>query len=202
MTRREPDTTTETRPPPLAAGEAELDRLRELTSIGAGRAANAFAQLAGRTVRIRVPQVIGLEAHASDWSTGVLFEVEGSLTGVMGILFHRASRKDVARRLLGPNPPAAQMDSALQEVGNILVSHVVSAIADTLGARILPSPPELVAGDALRAWGERARGAGAGDTCIATELVADGGGLETLVVFAPVPSDAERPSGRSDTLGG
>ena len=40
---------------PLA--EADLDRVRELTSIGAGHAADAFARLVGRPCRMRVPTV-------------------------------------------------------------------------------------------------------------------------------------------------
>ena len=36
------------------------------------------------------------------------------------------------------------VESALTEVANILVSHVASAIADTLGERLLPGLPMLV----------------------------------------------------------
>jgi chemotaxis protein CheC len=168
--------------------EAELDRLRELTNIGAGHAAGAFARLAGRTIRMGVPRVRDAAEQSGEWSAGVLFEVEGSLEGVMAILFHRGSRREVARRLLGPNPPSDQEDSALREVGNILVSHVLSAMADTLGARILPSPPELATEDAEARLAERVLRAGACGYRIESELRADGGGLETLVVFAPYPS--------------
>jgi len=166
-------------------GPVELDRLRELTSIGAGHAAGAFAQLAGRTIRMDVPRVRDVGEASGEWTSGVIFDVEGSLTGVMGILFRHASHRDVARRLLGPNPPPGQVDSALCEVGNILVSHVVSAMADTLGSRILPSPPELAREAAEDALAVRVRAAGAGGLCIEAALHADGGGLDALIVFAP-----------------
>lgn len=181
---------------------AELDRLRELTSIGAGHAAGAFAQLAGRTMRMDVPRVCEVGGHSGEWTSGVLFDVKGSLIGVMAILFHRGSRRDVARRLLGPNPPAEQEDSALREVGNILVSHVVSAMADTLGARILPSTPELATENAESRLAERARRTGAAAFRIESELRADGGGLETLVVFAPDAERTRRAAARSDTFRG
>jgi chemotaxis protein CheY-P-specific phosphatase CheC len=35
------------------------------------------------------------------------------------------------------------IESALMEIGNILASHVASAIADTIGERLLPSIPTL-----------------------------------------------------------
>jgi chemotaxis protein CheC len=180
----------------------ELDRLRELTSIGAGHAAGAFARLAGRTIRMDVPRVRDVDDDSGEWTSGVLFDVEGSLAGVMAILFHRGSRRDVARRLLGPNPDADQEDSALAEVGNILVSHIVSAIADTLGARILPSTPELHTAGAEVRLAERVRKAGAAGIRIESLLRADGGGLETLVVFAPRRGKrrARRRRGRSDTV--
>ena len=44
------------------------------------------------------------------------------------------------------------IESALMEVGNILASHVASAIADTLRARLLPSIPTLAMQDGERAF--------------------------------------------------
>jgi chemotaxis protein CheY-P-specific phosphatase CheC len=44
--------------------------------------------------------------------------------------------------------PVEAVASALSEFGNILASQTVSAIADTLGERIMPGVPELVMGDA------------------------------------------------------
>jgi chemotaxis protein CheC len=38
---------------------------------------------------------------------------------------------------------SAQERSAVQEVGNILVSAFLSGLGDLLGKRLLPSPPEL-----------------------------------------------------------
>jgi hypothetical protein len=49
----------------LVVQESELDRVRELTNIGAGHAATAFAQLVGRPCRMRVPTVRLLRADAA-----------------------------------------------------------------------------------------------------------------------------------------
>ena len=137
------------------AKKAEIDRLGELANVGAGQAANAFAQLVGRTIRNEVPVVIEGEpvgAAASDepapgvGSTGVFFEFEGCLDAVVAILFPERASELLVRRIVGIESgelAAPVTESALMEVGNILASHVASAIADTLGARLLPSIPQL-----------------------------------------------------------
>ena len=86
-----------------ALQETDIDRLSELANIGAGHAAGAFAQLTGRSIKMKVPRirlsglpidvrqgeiVIG-EATPSgwedrDWTTGVIFEFDGCLNAVVG----------------------------------------------------------------------------------------------------------------------
>ncbi len=136
--------------------ERELDRLSELANIGAGHAASAFSALTNRTIVMDVPRVyemggmapshMALEDVDEEWSTGVFFEFDGCLNAVVGILFHAPASEAVVRRVVGIDhgelPPHC-IESALMEVGNILASHVASAIADTLGERLLPSIPSL-----------------------------------------------------------
>lgn len=138
--------------------DSELDRLRELTNIGAGHAASAFAMLTGRKVWMTVPRatklvpgepLIGAPARngsAEEWTTGVFFEFEGYLDAVVGILFHASASEEVIRCIVGMEDGELSptiIESALMEVGNILASHVASAIADTVGERLLPSIPTL-----------------------------------------------------------
>ena len=49
----------------MQAVNAELDRLSELTAIGAGHAATAFSQLVGTTIRMGVPIVVTAGSDAS-----------------------------------------------------------------------------------------------------------------------------------------
>jgi len=144
---------------------AEMDRLCELANIGAGHAATAFAKLAGCPVWMDVPRVRPLdevdvlERDRGRGTTGIFFEVEGSLGALLAILFDTAQCEAVTVRLLGRKagpPDPESVKAVLTEVGNILASHVVSAIADTVGGRLLPSVPSLVMGDAVRALSERA----------------------------------------------
>ncbi|MBM4382925.1 MAG: chemotaxis protein CheC [Deltaproteobacteria bacterium] len=139
-----------------AASARRIDRLCELTSIGAGHAAGAFAALLGRAWEMRVPRARVLEAgeldaplaqlggaDASECS-GVIFEVQGGLGGVLGLLWPPASRDALLNALLGENASIeAQAQSALQEVANIAASHFATALGQMLGESVLISVPQL-----------------------------------------------------------
>ena len=134
-----------------AIPEAELDRLRELAHIGASWAANAVSRLADRTILTRVPILHGPERFKwrGEWETGVFCDLEGDLSGMVAVFLSASTRDAVVDLLCGePEPPREIAASALSEFGNILVSQTASAIANTLGGRIVPSLPELVLEDA------------------------------------------------------
>ncbi|MDH5305671.1 MAG: chemotaxis protein CheC [Myxococcales bacterium] len=127
--------------------EAEIDRLRELAHIGASWAATAFARLVGRTILTRVPLVHGPDRFRKrgEWETGIFCVIEGALDGVVAVFLPKAPRDAVLELLCKrQSPPKEMAASALTEFGSILTSQTVSAIADTIGGRILPGVPELV----------------------------------------------------------
>jgi len=172
----------------------ELDRLSELANIGAGHAADAFAQIVGERVSMRVPRVARWGStetdHALDasWQTGVLFELEGPVRALVGILFRPAMRDTLLTRLLGGIDPDLSdeiRDSALMEVGNILASHVASAIADTLRVRLLPSIPSLETEGAAAAFEARCAGRSPTGIRIESELAGPDGQVGGLLVLAP-----------------
>ena len=85
--------------------------------------------------------------------------MNGDLCGGVALLLVSDSRDRVVRSLLGVDreadvdPDAAF--SAVGELGNIVASRTISAMADTLGARILLSLPNLAterAEFALESW--------------------------------------------------
>ncbi|MBJ20603.1 MAG: hypothetical protein CL933_14430 [Deltaproteobacteria bacterium] len=131
--------------------KSDQDRLVELACAGARQAGEAFAQLVGRPVRVADPTVLsgvgnGPSGGRDLQATGVFFEFEGCLDAIIGVLFSREASDLLVRRVVGIEtgglePPI--VESALMEVGNILASHVASAIADRLEARLLPSIPSL-----------------------------------------------------------
>ena len=171
-------------------GEAEIDRLRELAHIGASWAASAFARLAGRTILTRVPLIHGPERlrKRGEWTTGVFCEISGALSGMVTILLPASTRDAVVAMLCGEaNPPQEIYASALSEFGNILASQTVSAIADTLGAKILPGVPDLVLRDAETALESRLspRNRPPAPIYIESELFDRQGELRALHVFLP-----------------
>ncbi len=165
------------------------ERLRELASLGAQRAAQALGQLAG--IRVEVGPACACDAtKALPFEAGVLFEVGGQLTGRLGLFLDGLTRRSLVRLLLDEEEPEAPSDmvaSALCEFGNIVASQTVSAIADTLGAGITLSVPRLAlerAGSAFVA-ACAARGEAAGELTFASELEAPGAELHLLLIFAP-----------------
>lgn len=140
----------------MASRVEDADRMRELTSVGAGHAASAFSQLTRRPIQMRPPEVFRdpkwPASVADDWSSGVFFELEGCLSAVVAILFRDPVRDVVVREVLGEpggSPLTREsIEAVIMELGNILVSRVASAIADTMGERLLPSIPVLALGDA------------------------------------------------------
>ena len=166
----------------------DLDRLRELCGVGASCAALAFEQLLGLEVEAGVSHVVFTEETQTDerWRTAVLFETDGELAGVIAILLTESSRDAICALLLGEEAGGDlhAVESALREVGNIIASHTISAMADALGVRILLSVPTLVMKDASTILAERIRERGAA-ICIASPLHEAGGELDARLVFFP-----------------
>ena len=83
-------------------GDAEVERLSELANVGAVRAATAFEKLVARKLRTRLPVVRDLAAPLTDglWQSGIFFEVEGELGGLVAIFFTPRSRRAVLRRVM------------------------------------------------------------------------------------------------------
>ena len=90
--------------------EIEIERLAALAQVGARRAADAFAQLVDQPIWVSEAVVIDGAAETdivldnpedSSWSTGVFFEFEGCLDGLVGILFPGAASESLVRRIVG-----------------------------------------------------------------------------------------------------
>lgn len=169
--------------------EIELDRLRELASIGAGHAANALAHLTGRTCEMTVPTLRRGDAPARAL-TGVLFECEGGPGGVLALLFPAESCRRLLDRLLGDAERelrAPESRSALCEVGNILASHAANALAELLGEAVMPSVPRLALDDADTALAALLARRGAPDEPVWLESTLSDREHELEGVFVYVP---------------
>ncbi|MBW2267731.1 MAG: chemotaxis protein CheC [Deltaproteobacteria bacterium] len=121
-------------------------RVRALAQESAAAAAAAFGRLCGEPMR--VADVLmwegSISAGAGKLDTGIVFEVDGAVRGVVALLLSGVGRATVLEAL----DAELLADSALREAGNIVASHSVSAVADRLGTRVTLSVPTLVREDA------------------------------------------------------
>jgi CheY-specific phosphatase CheX len=167
---------------------AEVQRLRELTALGARRAARSLGEFAGVTVRAGAAHEIE-PAKLPPFDTGVIFGVGGWLAGHLALFVDALGRRALVRLLLDEDEPEAPPDmvaSALCELANIVVSQTVSAIADARGSLISLSVPELAleAASARFAAARAARGEHAAPLAFTSELVAPDLELRVLLVLA------------------
>ena len=133
----------------------QSDAIQELGNIGAAHAATTLSQMLGSTIEMSVPAVTVVDlSHLADYmgeesAAMVAFELQGDIAHGGYILFYITweSAIRMTNTMLGlteTNRPLSEMDeSALLEVGNIMVSAFLDATAELLGFVMLPSPPAL-----------------------------------------------------------
>jgi len=133
----------------------QSDAIQELGNIGAAHAATTLSQMLGSTVEMSVPAIKAIdiselgEYMGDEPAAMVAFELQGEIPHGGYIIFYisRESAIRLTNTMLGltdMNRTMNEMDeSALLEVGNIMVSAFLDATAELLGFIMLPSPPAL-----------------------------------------------------------
>jgi chemotaxis protein CheC len=133
----------------------QADAIQELGNIGAAHAATTLSQMLGSTIEMSVPaiKVIDLSQLGNymgeESAAMVAFELQGEIPHGGYVVFYitRESSIRMTNTMLGmteTDRPMSEMDeSALIEVGNIMVSAFLDATAELLGFVMLPSPPAL-----------------------------------------------------------
>jgi len=174
-----------------------LAEVKEASSAGAGA---AFAQFVGAVLVARKPVVraAGEPLESGVWKTGIFFEIQGELEGDIAILLTPPTRGAVTAVLEGmlQGPPSADAcESIVLELGNIVASRIVSAIADRMKGRLVLSIPHMVTDGVERELAWRTRDI-TGSPLTArrsrfeTEFVDRSGRLRALVVLVPDLPDA------------
>ena len=133
----------------------QADAIQELGNIGAAHAATTLSQMLGSTVEMSVPAIKAIdiselgEYMGEESAAMVAFELQGEIPHGGYIIFYisKESAIRLTNTMLGlteMNRAMNEMDeSALLEVGNIMVSAFLDATAELLGFIMLPSPPAL-----------------------------------------------------------
>lgn len=139
----------------MKLSSVQADAIQELGNIGAAHAATTLSQMLGSTIEMSVPAIKVVDlAHLGNYmgeesAAMVAFELQGDIPHGGYILFYitRESAVRMTNTMLGmteTSRPLNEMDqSALLEVGNIMVSAFLDATAELLGFIMLPSPPAL-----------------------------------------------------------
>ena len=133
----------------------QADAIQELGNIGAAHAATTLSQMIGSTVEMSVPAIKTVDIAelgnymGEESAAMVVFELQGEIQHGGFVIFYitRESAIRLTNTMLGlteMNRPMNEMDeSALLEVGNIMVSAFLDATAELLGFVMLPSPPAM-----------------------------------------------------------
>jgi chemotaxis protein CheC len=128
--------------------ELQLDALRELANIGSGTASTALSSMLGRSVDISVPKAQALPfaeaveamGPAEQDITGIVLGIVGEMNGTVLLLVPPADA-DALCRMLGVEPDDEYALSALGEIGNIVGTSYINALASMTGMDIEPTPP-------------------------------------------------------------
>ncbi|MBU1666315.1 MAG: chemotaxis protein CheC [Gammaproteobacteria bacterium] len=141
---------------PMHLSDAQRDVLTELGNIGISRAARQLSILLNEPIHIAVPRVELCSASEAsgkclDSKSGELAcvyqRMSGELTGRIALLLPSGNSHLLFQDLLGHAAPLQGLDlrafehEAMTEIGNILISSCVSAMADMLELRIDVSVP-------------------------------------------------------------
>ncbi len=184
--------------------DIQLDALRELANIGSGKASGALSSMLGRAVDITVPsasvlpmaEAVGTIGDPEAEYTGVVIPVVGEMPASVLLLF-TPKDAELMCTLLGVESGTEIGVSALMEIGNIVGTSYINALAEMTGMELEPAPPGA-ATDMLGAIVETvlAERAGAGDAALLLDsdlvveredcsvsflLVPDAGGVELML---------------------
>ena len=184
--------------------DIQLDALRELANIGSGQASGALSSMLGRSVDITVPsasvlpmaEAVGTIGDPEAEYTGVVIPIVGEMPASVLLLF-TPKDAELMCGLLGVESGTEIGVSALMEIGNIVGTSYINALAEMTGMELEPAPPGA-ATDMLGAIVESvlAERAGAGDSALLLDsdlvveredcsvsflLVPDAGGVELML---------------------
>ena len=145
----------------MSLSAMQRDMLGEIINIGAGKAAKHLSELLADAIELRVPVVDLVSFDELSRLLGIAAEDEvvcirqvigGSIDGQILLLFHSGESRQLVEALIGAQPPGAAIDmrsfehEAMTEIGNIVISACVSAMADFMGSAIRLTMPQYEEG--------------------------------------------------------
>ena len=136
--------------------ELEIDILNEIDSIGGGNAATALSSMLNAKVNMSLPKVEILDFNEALVNVGdpeevvaaILVEMSGELSGIMLFILTKEFSDEILFRMLGKTEAnffeLAEIDSSvLMEIGNIVISSYITAMASLVNMSVELSVPQL-----------------------------------------------------------
>jgi chemotaxis protein CheC len=132
----------------------ELDVMKEIGSIGTSHAATALSNLLNKEVRITIPavQILGYNDAVKQIGQeeqivgATLVQMTGDINGIMLFLFNMDFANTVFSKLLGKTYSSFRdldemANSALTEIGNIIICSYINAFTRLVGLDVSMSVP-------------------------------------------------------------
>ncbi|MDG6223412.1 MAG: chemotaxis protein CheC [Candidatus Bathyarchaeota archaeon] len=137
--------------------QLNCDILLELGNIGSGNATTALADILNERIVVEVPRLHVSPPHLvprlfgsrDNMMTVIYMQLRGEADCDILLVLEMEEAKRIAAMMAMTTPEELDEDtenSAVAELGNIMIGGFLSAIADFTGVEMVPRPPSLVRG--------------------------------------------------------
>jgi len=137
--------------------QVNCDILVELGNIGAGNATTALGDMINERIVVEVPRVHVSPPHLiprlfssrDQLMTVIYMQLRGEADCDILLVLEVEEAKKIASMMAMMPPEDLDMEtenSAIEELGNIMIGGFLSAISDFTGVKMVPHPPSLVRG--------------------------------------------------------
>ena len=140
----------------IEINESQRDALQEMANIGAGHASTALSQMIQKNIQMGIPktELIPLEKVSSNIESekvvvGIYLKISNEIPSYVMLLIPRESAFSLLNMLLpgsnaSSNDILSEMDeSALSEVGNVMICAFFDGLSELFGISIVPGPPHV-----------------------------------------------------------
>lgn len=136
--------------------DLQRDAMQEVSNIGASHAATALSQMVFKDIEIGIPKIniIPIEdtiecVITEEIAVGIFLKIADNFPTYILLLLPFDSALNMSAMLMGnqPDPYKADLDemekSAMQEVGNIMMTSFFDSISELIGLSLVPGPPTV-----------------------------------------------------------
>lgn len=129
--------------------DVDMDAVREVANIGAGNSSTALARIVGKKVMMDVPEVRIMEVeriprllkeYENERCMGVLIDFRGDINGKFVHIIPHSMKMALGKAVLKVES-SSLIDSAINEITNIIIGNYLSAVSRMLKMRVIHYPP-------------------------------------------------------------